>query len=255
MSETPVYPPSPEFVQRAQVKGMAAYHELYERAKQDPPAFWADLARKELTWFKDFDQALEWDAPFAKWFVGGKINASYNCLDRHLTTPRKNKAALIFEGEPGDQRLITYQELHRLVCRFATVLKNRGMKTGDRAIIYMPMIPELPVALLACARLGIIHSVVFGGFSAEALKARIQDLGATVVITADGGWRRGKEVRLKDAVDEALQECPQRSRRDRVPAHGRLARNEAGPRSLVARPRHGIVERRRNGSRRRALPR
>ncbi|HXR76690.1 MAG TPA: acetate--CoA ligase [Bryobacteraceae bacterium] len=209
MSEIPVYPPSPEFVQRAHVKGMAAYRDLYERAKQDPPAFWADIARKELTWFKDFNQALEWEAPFAKWFTGGKINASYNCLDRHLATPRKNKAAIVFEGEPGDRRFITYQELHRLVCRFATVLKNRGLKTGDRAIIYMPMIPELPVALLACARLGIIHSVVFGGFSAEALKARIEDLGATVVITADGGWRRGKEVRLKDAVDESLKEAPQ----------------------------------------------
>ena len=147
MSEIHVYPPSPEFVKRAHVKGIAAYHELYERAKQDPPAFWADIARKELTWFKDFDQALEWEAPFAKWFVGGKINASYNCLDRHLATPRKNKAAIIFEGEPGDQRFITYQELHRLVCRFATVLKNRGLKAGDRAIIYMPMIPELPVRL------------------------------------------------------------------------------------------------------------
>jgi acetyl-CoA synthetase len=206
MSEIQVYPPSPEFVERAHVKGMAGYRDLYERAKEDPSAFWAEVARKELTWFKDFDQALEWKAPFAKWFVGGKINASYNCLDRHLTTSRKNKAAIVFEGEPGDTRFITYQELHRLVCRFATVLKNRGLKTGDRVIIYMPMIPELPVALLACARLGIIHSVVFGGFSAEALRARIEDLGATAVITADGGWRRGKEVRLKDAVDEALKE-------------------------------------------------
>ena len=263
MSEIHVYPPSPEFVKRAHVKGIAAYHELYERAKQDPPAFWADIARKELTWFKDFDQALEWEAPFAKWFVGGKINASYNCLDRHLATPRKNKAAIIFEGEPGDQRFITYQELHRLVCRFATVLKNRGLKAGDRAIIYMPMIPELPVALLACARLGVIHSVVFGGFSAEALRARIEDLGATVVITADGGWRRGKEVRLKDAVDESFRLGIVRadagraagSRRDRIQAHRRPARDAAGPRPLVARSRCGVIERRRNGSRRRALPR
>jgi acetyl-CoA synthetase len=209
MSETKTYHPSQEFVDKAHVKGLKGYQELYDRAKQDPAGFWADLARKELTWFRDFDQALDWQEPFAKWFVGGKINATYNCLDRHLDTPRKNKIAILFEGEPGDQRMISYQELHRLVCRFATVLKNRGLKTGDRAIIYMPMIPELPVALLACARLGITHSVVFGGFSAEALKARIQDLGAVAVITADGGWRRGREVRLKPAVDEALLECPE----------------------------------------------
>jgi acetyl-CoA synthetase len=208
MSETKTYHPSREFVEKAHVKGLEGYRELYEKAKQDPPKFWANLARTELTWFREFDQALDWQEPFAKWFVGGKINASYNCLDRHLETPRKNKIAILFEGEPGDQRMISYQELHRLVCRFATVLKNRGLKTGDRAIIYMPMIPELPIALLACARLGITHSVVFGGFSAEALKARIQDLGAIAVITADGGWRRGKEVRLKQAVDEALLECP-----------------------------------------------
>jgi acetyl-CoA synthetase len=208
MSEISVYPPYPEFAARAHVKSMDEYHELYERAKKDPSAFWADLGRKELVWFKDFDTALEWNEPFAKWFVGGKINASYNCVDRHLDGPRKNKAAIIFEGEPGDQRVITYQELYRLVCRLATVLKNKGLKSGDRTVIYMPMIPELPIALLACARLGITHSVVFGGFSAEALRARILDLGATAVITADGGWRRGREVKLKGAVDEALKECP-----------------------------------------------
>jgi acetyl-CoA synthetase len=208
MSETPVYPPNPDFAARANVKSLEEYNQLYERAKTDPAGFWAGLARTELAWFKDFDTALEWREPFAKWFVGGKINASYNCIDRHLDGPRKNKAAIIFEGEPGDQRIITYQELYRLVCRFATVLKNKGLKTGDRAVIYMPMIPELPIALLACARLGITHSVVFGGFSAEALRARILDLDAAVVITADGGWRRGKEVKLKGAVDEALKECP-----------------------------------------------
>ncbi len=208
MSETPVHHPSPEFSRHAHIASLEQYRALYEQAKQDPAAFWADLARKELTWFKDFGTTFEWRPPFAKWFAGGKINACYNCVDRHLAGPRKNKVALLFEGEPGDQRAITYQELHRLVCRLAKVLKNKGMRTGDRAIMYMPMIPELPVALLACARLGITHSVVFGGFSAEALRARIQDLGASLVITADGGWRRGKEVRLKDAVDEALNECP-----------------------------------------------
>jgi len=140
--------------------------------------------------------------------VGARTNASYNCLDRHLATSRRDKVAILWEGEPGDQRAITYLELHRLVSRFASVLKSRGWRAGDRAIIYMPMVPELPIAMLACARLGIIHSVVFGGFSAEALKARIQDLDAGLVITADGGWRRGREVRLKPAIDEALTECP-----------------------------------------------
>jgi acetyl-CoA synthetase len=209
MSEIQVYPPKPEFAKHAHIKSLDEYRVMYNRAKSDPPAFWADLARKELDWFQEFETALEWNLPFAKWFSGGKINASYNCIDRHLSSPRRNKIAILFEGEPGDQRAISYQELHRLVCRLATVLKNLGLKTGDRAIIYMPMIPELPVALLACARLGVTHSVVFGGFSAEALRARIQDLGATAVITADGGWRRGKDVRLKQAVDEALAECPE----------------------------------------------
>ncbi len=209
MSDIHVYPPNPEFTARAYVKGMEEYRALYERAKQDPAVFWSDLARKELTWFQDFNNALEWNPPFAKWFGGGKINACFNCVDRHLNGPRRNKAAILFEGEPGDQRAITFQELHRLVCRFATVLKNKGLQAGDRAVIYMPMIPELPIAVLACARLGITHSVVFGGFAAEALRARIQDLKASAVITADGGWRRGKEVRLKPAVDKALEECPE----------------------------------------------
>ncbi len=208
MNESKTYPPSADFAARAQVKGMDGYRELYDRAKRNPDRFWGELASQELTWFHPFSKTLEWDPPFAKWFTGGKINACYNCIDRHLTTERRTKPALIWEGEPGDQRIITYEELHGLVSRFATVLKRLGYKTGDRAIIYMPMIPELPVAMLACARLGIIHSVVFGGFSAEALKARIQDLNAWIVITADGGWRRGKEVRLKEAVDEALQQCP-----------------------------------------------
>ncbi len=208
MSELKTYPPNPEFVSRAHIRGMDAYWDLYDRAKRDPEKFWSELARKELTWFQPFSQALEWDPPNAKWFVGGRINACYNCVDRHLPTPRRTKPALIWEGEPSDQRTLTYEDLYRAVSRFATVLKRLGYRTGDRAIIYMPMIPELPVAMLACARLGITHSVVFGGFSAEALKARIQDLNAFLVITADGGWRRGKEVRLKHTVDEALAECP-----------------------------------------------
>ncbi len=204
----PAYPPSDDFVRKANVKGMDGYLDLYRRAEADPEKFWGEFAAANIHWFEKWSRVLEWEAPFAKWFAGGKTNISYNCLDRHLTTHRKNKVAILWEGEPGDQRFITYQELHRLVCRFANVLKSRGYQAGDRAILYMPMIPELPIAMLACTRLGIIHSVVFGGFSAEALKVRIQDLGATVVVTADGGFRRGKEVKLKTAVDEALLECP-----------------------------------------------
>jgi acetyl-CoA synthetase len=186
---------------------MDEYRALYDRAKDHPEEFWGELAARELHWFQKWTHVFEWAPPAVKWFVGGKLNVSYNCLDRHLET-RGDKTAILWEGEPGDQRAISYRELHRLVCRFANVLKARGLTAGDRAIIYMPMVPEAAVAMLACTRIGVIHSVVFGGFSAEALKARIQDLDAHVVITADGGWRRGREVRLKGAVDEALLECP-----------------------------------------------
>ena len=203
-----LFPPSDDFVRHAEVKGIEGYRDLYRRAEQDPETFWGEIASSEIHWFEKWSKVLDWQPPFAKWFVGAKLNVSYNCVDRHAASHRKNKAAIIWEGEPGEQRVITYQELLRLVSRFANVLKSRGYKAGDRAVIYMPMIPELPISMLACARLGIIHSVVFGGFSAEALKARIQDLGATLVIAADGGYRRGKEVKLKPAVDEALTECP-----------------------------------------------
>ncbi|MEO7653138.1 MAG: acetyl-coenzyme A synthetase N-terminal domain-containing protein, partial [Bryobacteraceae bacterium] len=141
MAESHVYPPNPEFVRQANVSGMDAYRALYQRAKENPEQFWGELAEKELSWFEKWTNVFEWNPPFAKWFVGGKINASYNCLDRHLSTPRRNKAAIIWEGEPGDQRILTYQELHRLVCRFASALKQRGFRAGDRAIIYMPMVP------------------------------------------------------------------------------------------------------------------
>ncbi len=211
MSEMPedvTYKPRPEFSACAHVKGMDEYRALWKRAEEKPEEFWGELAERELFWFEKWSHVFEWEPPFARWFVGGKTNVCYNCVDRHLDTSRKNKVAILWEGEPGDQRMISYQELHRLVCRFASVLKARGLKTGDRAIIYMPMVPELPIAMLACARLGITHSVVFGGFSAEALKTRVQDLEAQVVITADGGWRRGKEIRLKPVVDESLVDCP-----------------------------------------------
>jgi acetyl-CoA synthetase len=208
MTPDNVYPPSAEFVQNARVAGLDAYRDLYRRAAEHPEEFWGELAESEIHWFEKWSHVFEWHPPFVKWFVDARTNVSYNCLDRHLSGPHRNKTAIIWEGEPGDQRVLTYAELHRLVSRFANVLKTRGWKAGDRAIIYMPMVPEAAVAMLACARLGITHSVVFGGFSSEALKARIQDLEAGVVITADGGWRRGKEIRLKDAVDEALPECP-----------------------------------------------
>jgi acetyl-CoA synthetase len=208
MSDEKNYTCPAEFVSRAHVRGMEEYRELYRRAAEQPEQFWGELAERELFWFQKWSHVLEWKPPFVKWFVGARINISYNCLDRHLGTHRKNKVAILWEGESGEQRMISYQELHRMVSRFANVLKSRGHKAGDRAIIYMGMVPELPVAMLACARLGITHSVVFGGFSAEALKARIQDLEAQLVITADGACRRGKEVPLKATTDEALEDCP-----------------------------------------------
>jgi acetyl-CoA synthetase len=187
---------------------MEQYERLYMDALADPDKFWSECA-SELDWFKQWDQVLDWsNPPFAKWFAGGKLNLSFNCLDRHLTGPRKNKAAIIWEGENFEQRILTYQELHRRVAKFANALKQLGLKAGDRSIIYMPMVPEAAIAMLACARLGVTHSVVFGGFSAEALKTRIQDLEANIVITTDGGLRRGKEVPLKQNVDDSLVDCP-----------------------------------------------
>lgn len=204
-----LYHPSDEFVRQANVARGEPHSQLLAEAESDLEGFWSGLAESELHWFRKWDQVLDASAPpFFKWFIGGKTNISYNCLDRHCETWRKNRAAIIWEGEPGDQRTLTYQELLRSVKRFASVLRQQGFKAGDRAILYMPMVPELPVAMLACARVGITHSVVFAGFSAEALKTRIQDLDASVVVTADGGWRRGKIVPLKQAVDEALEDCP-----------------------------------------------
>ncbi len=207
LKEARIFPPSSEFSQKAHIKSMAEYEEIYQRAATDPEGFWAEIA-SELEWFSPWEKVLDWQLPFAKWFVGGKINISHNCLDRHLKTWRKNKAAIIWEGEPGDSRILTYQALHREVCRFANALKSHGIEKGDRVAIYMPMIPELAIAMLACARIGATHSVVFGGFSANALKDRINDAQAKAVITADGGYRRGQELPLKPAVDEALEDCP-----------------------------------------------
>ena len=207
LKEGRTFPPSPEFVANARVQGMEGYKALYEEAKSNPDAFWAKQAA-ELQWIKPFEKVLTWNEPHARWFEGGTLNASINCVDRHLKGPNRNKAAIIWEGEPGDSRVLTYQMLHREVCQFANGLKLLGMKSGDRATIYMPLIPEAVVAMLACARLGIVHSVVFGGFSAEAVAERTKDAGATLVITADGGYRRGKSIPLKANVDDALNRCP-----------------------------------------------
>jgi acetyl-CoA synthetase len=207
LNEQRVFPPPAEFSARAHIKSMEEYERLRAQAADDAETFWARMA-EELHWFKRWDTILKWEPPHAEWFVGGKTNLSYNCLDRHLETERRDKTALLWEGEPGDVRAFTYAELHREVCRFANVLKKLGAQKGDRVALYMPLIPELAMAMLACARIGATHSVVFGGFSAEALKDRINDAGCKLVVTADGGYRRGSEVRLKTAVDEALKETP-----------------------------------------------
>ncbi|QQS47716.1 MAG: acetate--CoA ligase [Acidobacteriota bacterium] len=207
LKEERVFVPSESFAGRAHIRSREEYDEIYSRSVRDPEGFWAEIA-SDLHWFKKWDRVLEWNEPFAQWFVGGQINLSYNCLDRHLSTWRKNKAAIIWEGEPGETRTLTYQQLHQEVCKFANVLKGLGIEKGDRVAIYMPMVPELPVAMLACARIGATHSIIFGGFSAEALKDRINDAEAKAVITADGGYRRGGVIELKPAVDEALRDCP-----------------------------------------------
>jgi acetyl-CoA synthetase len=199
----PIHFPSKEFSSKARIPSMSAYKKLYKESIDKPDKFWAREA-KELDWRKKWDKVLDWKAPFAKWFTGGKLNVCENCVDRHAKGPRANKAAIIWEGEPGDKRVITYAQLHRDVCRFANVLEQHGVKAGDRVLIYLPMIPEAVVSMLACARIGAVHTVVFGGFASEAIVDRLEDSGASMVITADGGWRRGKVVALKPAVDEAL---------------------------------------------------
>jgi acetyl-CoA synthetase len=207
LKETRKFPPPVEFSQRAHIKSVAEYEILWQKAKDDPQGFWAEQA-ESLSWFKKWDTVLTWKEPHAQWFGGGKINASYNCIDRHLDGPRKNKAAIVWEGEPGDSRVLRYQDLHREVCKFANVLKKIGIQKGDRVTLYMPMVPELAIAMLACARIGAMHSVIFGGFSADAVADRNNDAKARVVVTADGGWRRGKVVPLKQNVDAALDKSP-----------------------------------------------
>ncbi|MDP0490904.1 MAG: acetate--CoA ligase [Verrucomicrobiota bacterium JB023] len=203
LQENRVFKPAKEFSKKARISSMKQYEELYEESIKKPRTFWAREA-KELAWRKKWTSVLDWKPPYAKWFVGGKLNVTESCLDRHLETHRANKAAIIWEGEPGEIRTLTFRQLHREVCRFANVLLNNGVKPKDRVLIYMPMVPEAAIAMLACARIGAIHSVVFGGFSADSIADRLEDCGAKLVITADGGYRRGKIVPLKASVDEAL---------------------------------------------------
>jgi acetyl-CoA synthetase len=205
LHEERLFSPPPAFSDQAYVRSVREYEQLYSKAAANPERFWAELAEQELHWFKKWDTVLDWQPPFAKWFVGGQLNISYNCLDRHLTTWRRNKAAIIWEGEPGDSRTLTYGELHREVCLFANAMKHLGVKKGDRVGIYMPMIPEAAIAMLACARIGAAHSVIFGGFSAEAVRDRLVDAKAKLVVTADGGFRKDKVIALKEQVDLALE--------------------------------------------------
>jgi acetyl-CoA synthetase len=205
--ESRVFPPPPEFARQAHIQGLEQYQALWERARDDPEGFWGEMAGM-LRWEKPWDRVLKWDPPFAQWFVGGRINASVNCVDRHCEGPLKNKAAIIWEGEPGDRRVLRYQDLHREVGRFANLLKGLGVRKGDAVAIYLPMVPEAAIAMLACARIGAPHTVVFGGFSADALAGRIQDCQAKLLITADGGYRRGKVVPLKEHADGAVAACP-----------------------------------------------
>jgi len=210
LHEERVFHPPKAFAAAAHLGSMAAYRKLYQESIRSPERFWARRAKEELVWYRPWKSVLQWKEPFAKWFVGGQLNVSVNCLDRWLGTPIANQAAIIWEGEPagdgrpGEERVLTYRQLHREVCRFANVLKRNGLKKGDRALLYLPMVPEAAIAMLACARLGAVHSVVFGGFSAQSVADRIRDCQAKIVITADAGFRRGAIVPLKKNVDEAL---------------------------------------------------
>ncbi len=207
LRENRVFPPSAEFSSQAHIKSLEQYEAMYRQSIEDPEKFWAEAA-KELHWFKTWDKVLEWNLPSAKWFAGGKTNLSYNCVDRHALGARAGKTALIWEGEPGEVRRLTYAELHAEVQRFANALKSLGINKGDRVAIYMGMTPELAIALLACARIGAIHSVIFGGFAAHAISDRVNDSGCVAILTQDSSYRRGNEIQLKRTVDEAIASCP-----------------------------------------------
>jgi acetyl-CoA synthetase len=208
MVETRLFAPTAQFSSKARIKSLQEYQQLYDQAAADPEAFWADLARKKLHWFEPFTQTLDWQYPLAKWFVGGKTNACFNCLDANIAAGKGDKTAILFEGEPGDSRTLTYTELHREVCKLANALKALGVKQGDVVSIYMPMTPELAMTMLACARIGAVHSVIFAGFSAEAIADRNNDAKAKLQITSDGLYRRGKVLPLKETVNQALAKSP-----------------------------------------------
>ena len=207
LRENRVFPPSTEFSSKAHIRSLEQYEEMYRRSIEDPESFWAEAAR-ELEWFTPWTEVLSGDISHAKWFVGGKLNLSHNCVDRHAKGSRRDKVALLWEGEPGEVRRVTYVELHEQVQRFANVLKGLGIKKGDRVAIYMGMSPELAIAMLACARIGAVHSVIFGGFAAQAIVDRVNDSQCVAIVTQDVSFRRGTEVRLKDIVDEAIDRCP-----------------------------------------------
>ncbi len=208
LQENRLFPPAAEFSARARIQSLDQYQDLYDRAKEEPDSFWGEIARNELHWFKPFEQVMARNGDVCSWFVGGETNISFNCLDAQLLAGRGDRIAIIWEGEPGDQRILTYNELHREVCQFANALKSLGVETGDVVSIYMPMTPELAIAMLACARIGAIHSVIFAGFSAEAIADRNNDAQAKIQLTSDGLYRRGKVFSLKETVDEALRKSP-----------------------------------------------
>ena len=207
LRENRVFPPPSEFAAQAYIGSLAEYEEVYKRSISDPEAFWADVAC-ELHWFTPWTQVLDWNLPWAKWFVGGKTNLSYNCIDRHVLNGKRDKTAILWEGEPGEVRKLTYGDLLTDVQKFANALKSLGIKKGDRVAIYMGMTPELAIALLACARIGAVHSVIFGGFAAQAIVDRVNDAQCVAIVTQDSSYRRGGEVKLKATVDEAVQQCP-----------------------------------------------
>ncbi|HLJ79499.1 MAG TPA: AMP-binding protein, partial [Acidobacteriaceae bacterium] len=207
LRENRVFPPPEEFARKAHIQSLAQYEEMYRRSIEDPEVFWAGVAR-ELHWFEPWQKVLEWNEPWAKWFVGGKFNLCYNCLDRHVENGRGEKTAILWEGEPGEVRRLSYSQLLADVQRFASALRCLGIKKGDRVAVYMGMTPELAIAILACARIGAVHSVIFGGFAANAIVDRVNDAKCVAIITQDSSYRRGNEVKLKATVDEAVGQCP-----------------------------------------------